>query len=92
MTKSEFVKTIAEAAGLQKDDANRILNIVLDELAQAMANGEKVTLTGFGTFEAHERPARSFHDLRTKELVQIPARKLPFFKAGAPLKAKLNQK
>lgn len=86
MKKLELVAKIAENANLTKKDAEIALKAITDAIAEALAAGEKVALTGFGTFETRQRAAREGRNPRTGETIQIPAQKTPAFKAGKALK------
>ena len=83
MNKTELVAAVATKADLSKKDAEAA---VLDAVTEALADGEKVALVGFGTFEVKERAARTGKNPRTGEAIEIPASKVPSFKAGAALK------
>ena len=89
MNKTELIAEIAVKAGLSKKDAEKALNATLDTVAAALAAGDKVQLVGFGGFEVKTREARVGRNPRTKETIQIPAAKLPVFKAGKALKDKV---
>lgn len=91
MNKSELVAKIAEQAGLQKKDAEKALAAFTDIVADALKNGDKVQLVGFGTFEVSERAARTGRNPQTKKEIKIPASKAPKFKAGKALKDIVNQ-
>lgn len=80
MTKSELISISAEHAGLDKKDAERLLNAAIDAVSTALAKGERVQLTGFGTFEVKQRQAKVGRDPRTKEPIQIAASQVPVFK------------
>ncbi len=86
MTKVELIAQIAENAELTKKDAEKALNAALDALTGALANGEKISLVGFGTFEVREREAHTGRNPRTGEPIQIAASKTPAFKAGKALR------
>ncbi|MCL1832850.1 MAG: HU family DNA-binding protein [Oscillospiraceae bacterium] len=86
MTKAELITMVAEKSGSTKKDAEVALNAVLDSLTDALSQGKKVQLVGFGTFEVRERAAREGVNPRTKEKIQIAAAKVPAFKAGRALK------
>ena len=79
-------KHVATKADLSKKDAEATVKAVLDAVTEALADGEKVALVGFGTFEVKERAARTGKNPRTGEAIEIPASKVPSFKAGATLK------
>ena len=86
MTKTEFVGKIAEATGFTKVDADKAVNAFLEIVTEALKSGDKVTLTGFGSFEVTERGAREGRNPQTGETMQIKAAKTPKFKAGKSLK------
>lgn len=86
MTKVELVAKVAAEAGLTKKDAEKALQAVLDGITGALQAGDKVSLVGFGTFEARKRPERKGRNPRTKEEITIPATIAPAFKAGKGLK------
>ena len=89
MNKTELIEKIAATAGLTKADSKKALEATLTAVKDALAAGEKVALIGFGTFSVNERPAREGINPRTKEKVQIAAKKVAKFKAGAELDAAL---
>ena len=86
MNKTELVAAVATKADLSKKDAEAAVKAVLDAVTEALADGEKVALVGFGTFEVKERAARTGKNPRTGEAIEIPASKVPSFKARAALK------
>lgn len=86
MTKVELVNSIAVKADCSKKDAEKALNAVIDSISDALTNGEKVTLVGFGTFEVRTRAAKEGINPKSKEKISIPERKVPAFKAGKVLK------
>lgn len=86
MNKTELVAAVAAKAELSKKDAEAAVKAVLDAVTEALADGDKVALVGFGTFEVKERSARTGKNPRTGETIEIPASKVPSFKAGAALK------
>ena len=85
MNKTELINAIAENAGLNKSDSKKALDATLNAIANAMKNGDKVALIGFGTFSVTERPARTGINPRTKVQITIEAKKVVKFKAGAEL-------
>ncbi len=89
MKKSELVAAVAAKAELSKKDAEKALTAVIDAMTEALVAGEKVQLVGFGTFEAREREARTAKNPRTGETVEVAASRVPAFKAGQALKAKV---
>ncbi len=86
MTKAELVAEVAEKTGFSKKDAERSVVAVLDSIQEALVQGEKVALVGFGTFEVRSRPARMGRNPQTGAEVHIAASKVPAFKAGKALK------
>ena len=86
MTKVELIAAVAEAAELTKKDAERAVNATVEVITKALADGDKGSLVGFGTFEVKERAGRMGINPRTKEQIQIEASKLPSFRAGKALK------
>ena len=86
MNKTELIETVAQASDLSKAAAGKAVDAVLDAVSKALKGGETVVLTGFGTFSVRERPARTGHNPKTGEAMQIKASKAPVFKAGKTLK------
>ena len=86
MNKTELVAIVAENAGLTKKDAERVVNASIDAITAALIKGEKVQLSGFGTFETKEREARIGRNPHTKEAIEIPATRVPTFKPSKALK------
>lgn len=86
MTKVELISAVAANANLTKKDAEQAVNSTLAAITNALKEGDKVTLVGFGTFEVRERPARTGRNPQTGAEISIPASKLPAFKAGKALK------
>ncbi len=91
MKKTDLIHAIAEQSGLSKKDAEKALNATIDTIIKAVAEGEKIQLTGFGTFEQRQRNARTGVDPRTGNTIEIPASKVPAFKAGKGFKNIVNQ-
>ncbi len=85
MNKTNLTNEIAAKAGLNKVQAKAALDACLESIAQALANEDKVQLIGFGTFQIVEKPARTGINPRTKEKIEIPARKAVKFKAAEGL-------
>ena len=86
MTKMDLIETVAGKVGLTKADAGRAVDALLDAVSAALAKGEKVTVTGFGTFEVRQRAARMGRNPQTGAPLHIAASKSPAFKAGKGLK------
>ena len=86
MNKTELVAAVAAKAELSKKDAEAAVNAVFDSVKDALAEGDKVSLIGFGTFSVKTRAARTGLNPHTKETIEIPESKVPAFKAGSALK------
>ena len=86
MNKTELIAAVAEKTGLTKKDAERVVNATFETVTAALAKGDKVAVAGFGNFEVKTREARVGRNPRTKETIQIPATRLPAFKAAKALK------
>ncbi len=84
--KSDIVDAVAEKTGLTKKDAQSALDAVLEAVTESLQRGERVQLTGFGTFETRYRKERRGKNLQTGETIMIPATTVPAFKAGKALK------
>ena len=91
MNKSELIAAAAERSGITKKDAEQVIGAAFDMITAQLQKGEKVQISGFGTFEVKEREARMGRNPRTKEAVQIPAAKVPAFKASKTLKEKISE-
>ena len=91
MNKTELIAAVAEKAGISKKDADAAVNTTLDTIVEMVAAGDKVQLVGFGTFEPRERSAKTGKNPRTGESIEIPASKIPAFKAGKAFKDLVNQ-
>jgi len=89
MNKSELVDAIAAKASITKKDADSVLTAVVDAIMEAVSAGDKVTLVGFGTFEARQRQAREGRNPSTGKPIQIPATTVPAFSAGKLFKDKV---
>ena len=85
MNKSELVSAVAQKSGLSKVDSKKALDAVLESIGEELKNDGKVVLVGFGTFSVTERSARKGINPRTKEPIDIPAKKVVKFKAGSQL-------
>jgi DNA-binding protein HU-beta len=90
MNKSELVDAVASATNGTKGDAQASVDAVIDAITGALQRGEKVSLTGFGTFEVRDRAARTARNPQTGETIQVRASKAPAFKAGKGLKDAVN--
>ena len=92
MNKAELVSKVADKTGFKKKDAEDDVNFIFDTIRDALANEEKVVLTGFGTFDVRERREKRCLNPRTHEPIQLPSGKAPAFKAGRGLKEAVNPK
>lgn len=90
-TKADLVDTIASSTGMKKKDAKAAVDSFLSHLEAALASGNKVQLTGFGTFEVRKRKARTGVKPGTTEKIKIPASQYPAFKPGKALKEKVKK-
>ena len=86
MNKAELVVAVAEKTALSKKDSEKAVNAAFEAITAALVGGDKVQLVGFGAFEVKERNARVGRNPKTKEEIQIPASRVPVFKAGKALK------
>lgn len=86
MNKGDLVDKIAAKADVTKKEADAIVTAALDAIMEAVAEGEKVTLVGFGTFERRDRQAREGRNPKTGDKLEIPATKVPAFSAGKQFK------
>ena len=91
MNKSDLIAAAAERSGTTKKDAEQVLSAAFDLIAAQLQKGEKVQISGFGTFEVKDREARVGRNPHTGESVQIPASKVPAFKASKTLKDKITE-
>ncbi len=90
MNKTELIEKIAEGSGLSKVDSKKALDAAVAAIKDALVAGDKIQLVGFGTFSVSERPAREGINPATKEKIQIAAKKVAKFKAGAELADAIN--
>jgi len=90
VNKNDLVAHVAEAAGLPKNDATKAIDAVFAGIAASLKQGEEVRLVGFGTFAVADRPASRGRNPRTGAEIDIPASRLPKFKASKTLRDALN--
>ncbi|MDI6604062.1 MAG: HU family DNA-binding protein [Thermoanaerobacteraceae bacterium] len=90
MNKADLITKMAEKSDLTKKDTEKALNAFVDSVQEALKQGERIQLVGFGTFEVRERAERKGRNPQTKEEITIPASKAPVFKAGKALKDIVN--
>ena len=86
MNKNELINAVAERANINKKDAEIAVSATFEAITDALCEGEKIQLVGFGSFEVKKREARVGRNPKTKETIEIPATKVPVFKAGKLLK------
>jgi DNA-binding protein HU-beta len=86
MNKTELIDAVAQTTDLSKVAAGKAVDAVLSAIGKSLRSGDSVVLTGFGTFSIRERPARTGHNPKTGEQMQIEASKTPVFKAGKTLR------
>ena len=91
MNRAELAAAVAEKSGLEKKDTDTVLSALLDIIAQELRDGNKVQITGFGSFEVRELPAHTGTSPVTKEKTVYPASRIPVFKAGKTLKDTVKQ-
>ncbi len=91
MTKAELVEDVARAAELTKKDAERLVEIVFESIIDTLNQGEKIELRGFGSFRVRSRGARRGRNPKTGDPVDIPAKRVPYFKPGKELKELINE-
>ena len=91
MNKTELIALTAEQTGMTKKDTERCINAAIDAITASLAKGEKVQLSGFGTFEIKERESRLGRNPRTKEPSQIPAAWVPAFKPSKALRELIDK-
>lgn len=89
MNKTELVAVVAEKSGLTKKDAERVVNATFETITAQLVKNEKVQISGFGIFEVKARDARVGRNPHTREAIQIPASKVPTFKASKSLKDRI---
>ena len=91
MNKAELINDVAASADVSKKDTEAVISAMLDTITEALRQGDKVQLVGFGSFEVKKRAARIGRNPRTKEEIEIPATVLPVFKAGKLLKDTISK-
>jgi len=90
MTKADLIESVAATLDLPKGQAERAVHLVFEDIVKALRNGDKVNISGFGTFAVSERKARPGRNPKTGESIEIPASKSAKFKAGKALKDELK--
>lgn len=92
MTKAELVDEVANTVQLTKKQAETIVNIVFDSIVESLRAGEKIELRGFGSFRLRNRKSRTGRNPKTGEKVDVPSKKIPYFKPGKELKELINKR
>lgn len=92
MIKSELVSLLSEQAQMSKNDAERVVSTIFNEITKALVTGNRVELRGFGVLSVRERQARVGRNPKTGETVSVQAKRVPFFKAGKSINDALNKK
>lgn len=90
MNKAELIRSMSEKGDITKVDAEKALNAFIESVEEALVNGDRVQLVGFGSFEVRERAARKGRNPQTKEEITIEASKAPVFRVGKALKDMVN--
>lgn len=91
MTKADLVERVAKEADLTKKDAEQLVEVVFDTIKDTLNRGEKIELRGFGSFRLRERGARQGRNPKTGTSVEIPAKRVAYFKPGKELKELINE-
>lgn len=91
MTKADLVEKIADQVELSKKDSEIVVNTVFHSIVEALVDGDKVELRGFGSFRTRERQSRIGRNPKTGEKVEVPRKNVPFFKPGKNLKKLVNE-
>src|SRR5215210_1042755 len=91
MTKAELVDEVARVVQLTKKQAETIVNIVFDSIVDSLRAGQKIELRGFGSFRLRSRKSRTGRNPKTGEKVEVPSKKIPYFKPGKELKELINR-
>jgi len=91
MTKAELVDEVARVVQLTKKQAETIVNIVFDSIVESLRTGQKIELRGFGSFRLRSRKSRTGRNPKTGEKVEVPSKKIPYFKPGKELKELINK-
>lgn len=90
MTKAELVDLITNDTGLNRRDTVTVVNLIMENIGRALAGGDKVELRGFGSFKVKSRRSRLARNPRTGDAVDVPSKRVPYFKASNELKDRLN--
>lgn len=90
MNKSELVERLAERAKITKKRAEQVVNLIFDQMTQALRRGERIEIRGFGSFTSKSYEAYTGRNPRTGETIHVPAKRLPTFKVGKELKERVD--
>ena len=91
MIKSEFIQNLSEKLTfLSSQEIESAVNLMFEEMAKSLVEGERIEIRGFGTFRIHQRPARFGYNPKTGERIMIPTRRWPYFKPGKEFKARVD--
>ena len=90
MNKNDLISAVADSSGLSKSDAASSVEGVFDAITKALSSGDEVRLVGFGTFSVAKRKASTGRNPRTGETVDVPAKRVPYFKPGKDMRRRLN--
>ncbi|MEP2236252.1 MAG: integration host factor subunit beta [Alteripontixanthobacter sp.] len=92
MIRSELLEAIAkDYPELRAEEVEQLVNLFFDEIAERLAEGGRVELRGFGAFSTRERASRTGRNPRTGEAVEVPAKRVPYFKPGKEMRERLNK-
>lgn len=82
MEQQELISEVAKESGISEEEASKIIEVFIETIKEGLSRGEKVTISGFGTFSLAKRKAREFLNPKTRQVHNIPEKNMPFFKAG----------
>ena len=91
MNKSELIKTLAEQSDISMDEATLVVNTFFDCMKEALLQGDRVEIRGFGSFSVNYRPARKGRNPKSGEAVSVPAKYVPHFKAGKEMRERVEE-
>lgn len=90
MTKAELIEEVARAIDVTRKDSEAVIETIFDSIIDSLRKGDKVEIRGFGSFRIRQRESRTGRNPKTGEKVEVPARKIPYFKPSKDLKDNLN--
>lgn len=91
MEQSQLIAEVAKETGISEEDVSKILGLFIDTIKEGLSRGEKVTISGFGTFSLAKRKAREFLNPKTRQVHNIPEKNMPFFKAGRDFRKQVSR-